>query len=178
MELFLPSILVIIFAALIIMIILPNFSPLVIVILSVILLTASTYQHFQFFWHEYQQSTWQATLKIFAPGVIIAAIFVYIFIVGSSFLMSGTVPKMPEMELPPASTATNSVTSAINNSMNAVSGAANSLANTGSAVVNSIGNAGNAVANSLGLNNLKGANGRNTGKNNSKGPTGSTLAVL
>ena len=89
--------------------------------------------------------------------------------------MGGTMPKMPEMELPPASTATNAVTSAINNSMNAVSGAANSLANAGASVANSIGNAGASVANTLGFNNTK--------KNNSKpantgGPTGSTLAVL
>jgi hypothetical protein len=162
MELFLPSVLVIILAALVIMIIIPNFSPLIIVIVSAILLTASTYQHFQFFWNEYQQSTWQTTLKIFAPGLIIVAVFLYIFMVGGSFIMGGTVPKMPEMELPPASTATNAVTSAINNSMNVVSGAANSLANAGAN-----------VANSLGF---------NTKKNNAKaangGPTGSTLAVL
>ena len=174
MELFLPSVLVIILAALVIMIIIPNFSPLIIVIVSAILLTASTYQHFQFFWNEYQQSTWQTTLKVFAPGLIIVAVFLYIFTVGGSFIMGGTVPKMPEMELPPASTATNAVTSAINNSMNAVSGAANSLANAGANVANSIGNAGASVANSLGFNNTK----KNNAKAANKGPTGSTLAVL
>jgi hypothetical protein len=170
MELFLPSILVIILAALIIMIIFPNFSPLIIVILSVILLTASTYQHFQFFWHEYQQSTWQTVLKIFAPGIIIAGVFIYIFIVGSSFLMSGSMPQMPAMELPSASTATNAVTSAINNSMTAVSGAANSIVNAGSNVANSIKNA---ATNSLGFN-----NGKRNNNAKAEGPTGSTLAVL
>jgi hypothetical protein len=171
MELFLPSVLLIILAALVIMIIIPHFSPLIIVIVSAILLTASTYQHFQFFWKEYEQSTWQTTLKVFAPGLIIVAVFLYIFMVGGSFITGGTIPKMPEIELPPASTATNAVTSAINNSMNAVSGAANSLANAGNSVANSIGNAGSAVANSLGFNNTKKANAN-------KGPTGSTLAVL
>ena len=80
MELFLPSILVFILAALIVMLVIPNFSPLVIVILSVVLLTASTYQHFQLFWNEYKDSQWQTSLKIFAPGIIIAAVFFYIFI--------------------------------------------------------------------------------------------------
>jgi hypothetical protein len=134
-------------------------------------LTASTYQHFQFFWNEYQQSTWQTVLKIFAPGLIIIAVFIYIFMVGGSFIMGGTVPKMPEMELPPASTATNSVTSAINNSMNAVSGAANSLANAGANVANSFGN-------SLGLNNTKKNTKNGNAKANAAGPTGSALAVL
>jgi energy-coupling factor transporter transmembrane protein EcfT len=178
MELFLPSILIILLAALVIMVILPNFSPLIIVIVSAILLTASTYQHFQFFWHEYQQSTWQTVLKIFAPGLIIIAVFLYIFMVGGSFIMGGTTPKMPEMELPPASTATNAMTSAINNSMSAVSGAANSLANTGAAVANSFGNAGTAVANSLGFNNTKKNTKNGNAKANAAGPTGSALAVL
>jgi hypothetical protein len=171
MELFLPSILVIIFAALVIMLILPTFSPLVIVIVSVILLTASTYQHFQFFWHEYQDSTWQASLKIFAPGLIITAVFVYIFFTGSAFLTSGTLPSMPTMELPPASTATNAVTSAINTSMNAVS-------NASASVVNTVSNATEAVANSLGMNNQ---GRRNNGRSNNtanKGPTTSALAVV
>jgi len=181
MELFLPSILVIIFAALVIMILIPNFSPLIIVILSAVLLTASTYQHFQFFWNEYQQSTWQTNLKIFAPGIIIAAVFLYIFIVGGSYIASGAMPQMPAMELPPASTATNSVTSAINNSMSAITGATNSIAN-------SIANAGSSVTNTLGFGNNAKKN--NNSKNNSssifgasnnsanKGPTTSALAVL
>jgi hypothetical protein len=182
MELFLPSILVIIFAALVIMIIIPNFSPLIIVILSAILLTASTYQHFTFFWSEYQQSTWQTNLKIFAPGIIITGIFIYIFVVGGSFLFSGQMPEMPAMELPPASTATNSVTSAINNSMSAISNATSSVSN-------SIANSGSAVANSLGLNGSN--NARKNNKNNgsslfgasnsnsaNKGPTTSALAII
>jgi len=181
MELFLPSILVIIFAALVIMILIPNFSPLIIVILSAVLLTASTYQHFQFFWNEYQQSTWQTNLKIFAPGIIIAAVFLYIFVVGGSYIASGTLPQMPAMELPPASTATNSVTSAINTSMGAITGATNSIANT-------ITNAGNSVANTIGLGNNAKKNNNSKNNNSSifgasnnsanKGPTTSALAVL
>jgi len=182
MELFLPSILVIIFAALVIMILIPNFSPLIIVILSAVLLTASTYQHFQFFWNEYQQSTWQTNLKIFAPGIIIAAVFLYIFVVGGSYIASGTLPQMPAMELPPASTATNSVTSAINNSMNVISNATSSVAN-------SITNSGSAVANTLGLNAGSNNNAKRNNKNNNsifgasnntanKGPTTSALAII
>jgi hypothetical protein len=169
MELFLPSILVIIFAALVIMLVIPNFSPLIIVILSVILLTASSYHHFHFFWHEYRDSTWQTNLKIFAPGIIIAAVFIYIFVAGSSFFTSGSMPSMPSMELPSASTATNSITSAINSSMSAVSSATSAVSNT--------------LTNSLGLgasNQGKRNNGSlaRSASSGSKGPTTSTLAVL
>jgi len=181
MELFLPSILVIIFAALVIMILIPNFSPLIIVILSAVLLTASTYQHFQFFWNEYQQSTWQTNLKIFAPGIIIAAVFLYIFVVGGSYIASGTMPQMPAMELPPASTATNSVTSAINNSMSAITGATNSIANTitnaGSSVTNTLGFGNNAKKNNNSKNNSSSIFGASNNSAN-KGPTTSALAVL
>jgi len=166
MELFLPSILVIIFAALVVMLIIPNFSPLIIVILSVVLLTASSYHHFNFFWHEYRDSTWQANLKIFAPGIIITAVFVYIFIAGSTFFTSGTLPSMPTLDLPSASTATNSITSALNSSMAAVSNATSTVSNT--------------LGNSLGLSSANQSR-RNNGSarsNNSKGPTTSTLAVL
>jgi len=168
MELFLPSILVIIFAAIVIMMILPNFSPLVIVIVSMLLLTASTYHHFQFFWHEYQDSTWQASLKIFAPGIIITAVFVYIFFAGGMVLMNGSSASMPSMELPSASTATNPLTSAINSSMSAVSSAT-------TAAASSISGATAALTNSLGLSSANQS--RRNGAGN-KGPTTSTLAVL
>ena len=170
MELFLPSILVFILAALIVMIVIPNFSPLIIVILSVILLTAGTYQHFQLFWNEYRTSQWQTTLKIFAPGIIIAAVFFYIFIAGTTVLTSGASASMPPMELPPASTATNSFTSAINTTMSAVDSAANSI---GKSVTSTT----SALTDSLGLSSMNQSK-RNSGSANSKGPTTSALALI
>jgi hypothetical protein len=170
MELFLPSILVIIFAALVIMIVLPRFSPLVIVIVSAILLTASTYQHFQLFWHEYRESSWQASLKIFAPGIIIAAVFLYIFIMGGSFLTGKSNASMPSMELPSASTATNPLTSALNSTISAVSDGA-------SAVSSAVSGAASSITSTLGLSSANQSRRNNTRQAN-KGPTTSTLAII
>jgi hypothetical protein len=170
MELFLPSILVIIFAALVIMIVLPRFSPLVIVIVSAILLTASTYQHFQLFWHEYRESSWQASLKIFAPGIIIAAVFLYIFIMGGSFLTGKSNASMPSMELPSASTATNPLTSALNSTMSAVSDGA-------SAVSSAVSGAASSITSTLGLSSANQSR-RNNSRQANKGPTTSTLAII
>jgi hypothetical protein len=163
MELFLPSILVILFAAIVIMVILPRFSPLIIVIVSAILLTASTYQHFQLFWHEYRESSWQASLKIFAPGIIIGVVFLYIFIMGSSFLTGKSNASMPSMELPSASTATNPLTSALNSTMSAVSNATSAVSS--------------AVTSTLGLSSANQSR-RNNSRSANKGPTTSTLAII
>jgi len=170
MELFLPSVLVIIFAALVIMVVLPKLSPLVIVIVSAILLTLSTYQHFQLFWHEYRESTWQASLKIFAPGIIIAVVFLYIFIMGGTFLTGKSNASMPSMELPSASTATNPLTSALNSTMSAVNSATSSVSS-------AVSGAASAVTNSLGLSSANQSR-RNNSRSANKGPTTSTLAII
>jgi hypothetical protein len=171
MELFLPSVLVIMFSALVFMLILPKLSPLIIVIVSAVLLTASTYQHFQLFWHEYRESSWQTSLKIFAPGIIIAAVFLYIFVIGGSFLTGKSNASMPPMELPSASTATNPLTSALNSSMSAVSNAA-------STVTGAVSGAASAVTNSLGLSSANQSRNNNNSRSANKGPTTSTLAII
>ena len=156
MQLFFPSVFLVLLAFLIIFLVMPNFSPLVIVSISAVLLVAGTYNHFVTFWNEYQQSTWQNNLKLFAPGIFIAVLLVYIFVVINSFFTGGAVPvpTLPTVELPSAESATNPVTAAINSTMNGVN------------------NAMNAVSNSIGLNNA----GKNQNGNN--GITRSALATV
>jgi len=165
MQLFFPSVFLVLIAFLIIFLIMPNFSPLVIVSISAILLVAGTYNHFVTFWNEYQQSTWQNNLKLFAPGIFIAVLLVYIFVVINSFFTGGSVPvpTLPAVELPSAESATNPVTAAINSTMNGVN------------------NAMNAVSNSIGLNNAgKNQNSakNNNGNNGNNGITRSALATV
>jgi hypothetical protein len=166
MQLFLPSVLLAILAIAIIFAVMPNFSPLVIVAMSAVILVAGTYHHFRTFWNEYQQSTWQNNLKLFAPGVMLVVILLYLFVAIGSFFTGGSVPvpSLPNTELPSAESATNPVTAAINSTMNTVNSAINTVSNSASSAVNS-------VANSVGLNT------KNTSAKNN-GITRSVLATV
>lgn len=157
MELFLPSLLIFILAALMIFLVLPRISPLILVIMSLILVFIGTWHHFKIFANEYRQSTWQESLKIFAPGIIIAMIFVYLFFAFASFQMGkkATVEVIPN---PPANTATNPLTAALNKSIDVVNNATSSAAKTMNNVAASIANTAN--------------------KKNNEGPTRSFLATL
>jgi len=168
MQLFFPSVLIVLLAFLIIFLVMPRFSPLVIVSISAVLLVAGTYNHFITFWNEYQQSTWQNNLKLFAPGIFIAALLVYIFVVISSLFTGGSVPvpTLPTVELPSAESATNPVTAAINSTMNGVNSAMNAVTNAANSAVNSVANTINSSAKN-----------QNNGKNNN-GITRSALATV
>lgn len=172
MELFLPSILISILAILVVILLIPKFSPLIIVIIASILLYVATTQHLNMFWDEYRQSTWQESLKLFAPGIMIAAVVIFVLYGILSFFSTGVVPipSMPSMEMPNANTATNPVTAAINTVMNTVNNAANSAANAVSNLTNNNNN-----------NNVKRNNQNNNGtrkmNNNNSGPSRSYLAT-
>ena len=162
MELFLPSLLVLLMAAIVVIVLMPRFSPLIIVTLAITLLVAGTYHHFQVFWNEYRQSTWQDTLKIFAPTLILLAIFAYLLFVILSFFTGGSVPvpRMPNIVMPEANTATNALTAGLNRGISAVTDMTNTIVN--------------GVNNNLNRNGNRNAN---RGANN-EGPTRSFLATI
>ena len=170
MQLFLPSIFLVMIVFVIIFLIMPKLSPLVIVSIAAVLLVGGTYNHFVTFWNEYQQSTWQSNLKLFAPGIFITILLVYLFIMIKSFVTGGSVPvpTLPTMELPSAESATNPVTAAINSTMNGVNSAMNSVTNAANSAMNT-------VSNSIGLNNSAKNQGKN---NNANGITRSALATV
>ena len=167
MELFLPSILVAILAILIVILLIPRLSPLLIVIIASILLYVGMTQHFSMFLDEYKQSTWQQSLKLFAPGIMIGAIVIFVLYGILSFFKGGVVPvpSMPAMEMPSANTATNPVTAAINTVMNTVNNVAKNAAN----VVNNLG--------SVNRNNQSNNGTRKINNNANSGPTRSYLAT-
>jgi len=181
MQLFLPSMLVSLLAILVIILLIPRFSPLIIVILAGILLYVATTQHFNMFMDEYKQSTWQQSLKLFAPGIMIAALIIFVLYGILTFFSSGAVPipSMPSMDMPAANTATNPVTSAINKVMNTVNDVANNVGEAVSGLTNNKNN------NNNNNNNVKRNNQNNNGvrkmntnnKNNNSGPTRSYLAT-
>lgn len=161
MELFLPSLFIFLLVGGIVVALVPRFSPLIITIIALIFLVLGTYHHFSMFWTEYKLSTWQDQIKLVAPGVFIAAIFIYILFAIGTFFTGGEVP-VPAVpvptEMPTATGVTNTIAGAFNTAVNTVkntvanvTGAntnAGKAANNKGGILNTIGNAiGNASTN-------------------------------
>jgi hypothetical protein len=117
MEFFLPSLFIFLLAVIVISFVVPRMSPMIIIGMSAVLLGFGVYHHFKLFWNDYKQSTWQDQLRLFAPGIMLTVIIIYVLFSLLMFFTGGSVPvpPMPKVELPPANTATNFVTETINN---------------------------------------------------------------
>lgn len=144
MELFLPSVLVLLVAAAVVFFVLPQFGPATLAVVSAVLLALGLYQHYTTFGPEYRFSTWQ--LVSFAPYLLIGGLLVVIAI----FLLytipvSGAV--LPNVELPTianmpsANTSTNGVTEFINNSLNTAANVLNTnTTSSNNGILNTIAN--------------------------------------
>lgn len=130
MELFLPSVIVLLLAAAVVFFLLPKFGPATLAIVSAILLALGLYQHYKTFGTEYRFSTWQ--YAAFSPYFLIVGLlvllgifFLYTLPVGSvaSALPNVEVPTVGNM--PPANTSTNVLTGAINSTLNTAANALN-----------------------------------------------------
>lgn len=158
MELFIPSLFVFILAILVCFILIPRFTPLITAILALGLLSYGVYDHYKLFATEYRLSTWQESLKIYAPAIMIGALILFIIYSIIIFFSKGSVPipSAPNIASPPANTATNTVTEHINN---VTSGIANTLGNITDGIANQV-------------NNITGNNGNNKGNGNNNGNKG------
>jgi hypothetical protein len=78
MEFFIPGLLLFLVSIIISFILAPRFTPLVVALLSIGFLTYGVYDHYKMFAAEYRLSTWQESLKIYAPAIMIAAIIIFI----------------------------------------------------------------------------------------------------
>ena len=119
MEFFLPSLIAFIIAIAIVFVVLPRLAAPVLVGISLLILGFALYQHVSLFSTEYALSTWQEQLKFYAPWILIGGLLLSILIYLATIALTGS--PMPEAslpitpDLPPAATATNSFTAAINN---------------------------------------------------------------
>jgi hypothetical protein len=137
MELFLPSLFVFVLTMIVVLFIVPRLTPIIMVSMSAILLFFAIQQHKSLFASEYTLSTWQDRLTIFAPGVFIGAVILYLLYAITAFFNKGEVPvpAMPQVtieNMPSAETATNVVTQAINNTLKAANNAVNTIRNNAS----------------------------------------------
>lgn len=128
MELFFPSVIVLLLAAAAVFFVLPQFGPATLAIVSAALLALGLYQHYTTFSTEYRFSTWH--LVAFSPYLLVGGLLVVIAV----FLLytlpvsgpANILPNIPTVaNMPPANTSTNVVTSAINNSLNTAAGLVN-----------------------------------------------------
>lgn len=154
MELFIPSVLVLLLAAAIVFFVLPRFGAPVLAIVSVILLVYGIYTHMNAFGNEYRFSTWQLGLMSYAPYIMIGGLLVVIafYLISISPLgkpNGATAPEMPEVptvaSMPPSNTATNVVTEGVNNALKGLTNIVG-MANTNKKNVN-VGNTATKVAN-------------------------------
>lgn len=121
MEFYLPSLFIILLAAIFAVSIIPRFAPIVLAIFAGLCLVLAMYNHSSIFYNEYKNMNWANTAMIsgVAPylltGLVILLCIGYILMLitsGEALSLSA-----PSMVIPPPSTATNTLTRGIGNSL-------------------------------------------------------------
>ena len=133
MELFIPSILALVIAALIVMFVLPRLSSIILGALALVFVIIAAYQHYNFFYTEYRESTWQLPLIQYTPylllgGLVVFLLFFIINFVGTNtnaqaaaplVAMNAAVERVAN-QAPTVAGVTNAVTNAANTALKAV----------------------------------------------------------
>ena len=108
MELFIPSLLILVLAAGIVFAIMPKLSPYVLGIVALILLVVGVYQHYTMFPYEYQTSMVSAMLQQYSGFILIGAMIfgllvLMLWVFGlSPPSVASILPEMPAMPAMPA----------------------------------------------------------------------------
>jgi ABC-type Na+ efflux pump permease subunit len=128
MELFIPSLLVILISAFIAFLVVPRLGPMILGITSLIALIAAGIHHWSMFQTEYRLSTWQNAAAAYTPWVVLTLAVLAIlgallsFFTGASpaAILTTPIEKVQEAVsnsaniMPPANTATNPFTASLN----------------------------------------------------------------
>ena len=86
MELFLPSLVIIIIAAFFVFLVVPRVSPSIIFLLCVFFLFTMIQAHYSMFKHEYKLNTWRDQLRVLAQPILISIIIIGIIFASSQFI--------------------------------------------------------------------------------------------
>jgi hypothetical protein len=140
MQFFIPGIFLFVVAIAITFIVAPRATPLVSAVLSILFLGVGVYEHYRLFAAEYRLSTWQDSLKIYAPAIMISAIIIFIIYTILAVFTKGAVPvpAIPTIELPNTNTATDKLVNVMNTMMNTVTNTKNDILTTVNNSINSI----------------------------------------
>lgn len=181
MEFFIPGLLLFLVSIAVTFAFAPRFTPLVIALLSLAFLTYGVYDHYKMFRAEYRLSTWQQSLKIYAPAIMIGAIILFIIYSILAFFTKGAVPVplVPNVTEPNENSATNQLVNGLNKIGNILGN--NKNTNLVNQVNNKINNVNKNRNNILGLNNNnnnKGSEGNGNNKKNNNGVSRSFLETI
>lgn len=115
MELFIPSLALIVLSAAILLFVFPKLTPIMLASIAGVALTYAVYHHYMMFGSQYSSMTWVSSIQAMAPYIMVGSVL--IFIIGYLLFMAktgrhATMASIPR--LPSANTATNPVTKAIN----------------------------------------------------------------
>jgi hypothetical protein len=135
MEFFIPGLLIFLLAIAIAVVIVPQTTPMIAAVLSILFLAYGVYDHYLLFAPEYRLSTWQDGIKIYAPFIMLAGIILFVIYFIFAFFTGGEVPvpkmEMPEMPAMPEMPTFNAIKNATNNAINnTVNGTNKKSANT------------------------------------------------
>ncbi|NDG30301.1 hypothetical protein EB118_09550 [bacterium] len=92
MELFYPSLLVFLLSLIVVFYLLPRLTPIVMTILAGILLILGVSHHYFLFKSDYVNSTWQDSLKLYAPAIAIGVLIIFIISYIFNVFTYGSVP--------------------------------------------------------------------------------------
>jgi hypothetical protein len=101
MELFIPSLIVIVLGGLVIFFILPRLTPYALGIMALVLFGVGVFQHYQTFPYEYSTGNFRDMLSDYSPFLMILATILAL-IVGVMVAFGGNPPAMPAMPEMPA----------------------------------------------------------------------------
>lgn len=119
MEFYIPSLFILLIAGLFTFLVIPRFTPMILAIIALVCLIFTVYHHRTLFYNEYKNMNWANTATMAAPYLVVGLVIIlsigYIILL----LSSGKALSLPQpsMNIPPPSTATNSLTRAIGNGL-------------------------------------------------------------
>jgi hypothetical protein len=121
MEFFIPGLMIFLVTILVTIFVIPQTTPMIAAVLSILFLAYGVYDHYLLFAPEYRLSTWQDGLKIYAPFIMLAGIILFIIYFIFVFFTGGEVP-VPKMDAPamnmPKMPTFNAIKNATNNAIN------------------------------------------------------------
>lgn len=119
MEFYIPSLLIILLAAILLVLVVPRLSPLILTVVCSLLLVWGIANHYTLFVTEYQNMNWLNSATLAGPYILLFTVIAlsigYILLI---FLRKrGPSSPEPPMNIPPPESATNYVTRGIGNSL-------------------------------------------------------------